>query len=856
MQKKTFSRMLAALLTVLLLTQTLCITAFAENPVEVLIPQGGDTNAILTAALIPDATETKSWEYKCEGTSKIFTKNTAWGSVNGFESSTKSWGITTTYTHAALAANTDGQYQVRVAGTTKEYTIEKKAKLTSGIELNTGVSVALVYGEDGTLDAAATEDAIVRAVVKSVKPADAALTVEYYATATSGSLGSAGKDWMPIAGGKSGLLTYPAISAGEQKLQISWVGNDQYYGFKQEVTVTMLERGSAPYERIDPANSVKLVYNDDLSVDYAQLKTDLFSAIIAQSDVLTAENVTMEYYATATIGSLGDVGKDWAPLEGGKVGLLTYPAISEGEQKIRLTYAGNKNYARTEIVVTVDVKGRDPLTFDLNKGPYEVPLVFTAEQGYDYNETAKRIYDTVVKGTSPIDVDFSEVTVEYDASLTSGTIKANYQPLDNSAFGTNKFGEGTWNIRFRWPGSREVAPGEVVVSVTMTDSRLASSVVLKDGASFTYNKDVAVMKQAILDSVIDWENSNLPSRDSLSVDDFTFTYYAQPQVSDKTSIDTDAFNAYVPFEGASLTILGSTVGYPQIGAGEQQIRVSYNGGADYKPSTAADGTVTIDKASVKVHVKSASMYVSEAANGLDLVTTDPVDNFDTYVIYAGLTSNVTTALYVQLPARYTSNSTLLAIVDKALAAIGQPTLTELLQNGTTVGELRKMLSASEIIDALDKIGVDTGVLGQVIQVIDKLPGIADNVRIAFGSPNHAGIYAVTAVTDNRNYKTGVGVGALVLKADKAKLVWKQDISKISAANAANADFMAELTVNGVAVADQSSVHVLYSGFTSKWKPYSSTTTPPTEPGRYVMTVVVLGGDYVASPVTRTFRITK
>lgn len=67
MQKKTFSRMLAALLTVLLLTQTLCITAFAENPVEVLIPQGGDTNAILTAALIPDATETKSWEYQVRG---------------------------------------------------------------------------------------------------------------------------------------------------------------------------------------------------------------------------------------------------------------------------------------------------------------------------------------------------------------------------------------------------------------------------------------------------------------------------------------------------------------------------------------------------------------------------------------------------------------------------------------------------------------------------------------------------------------------------------------------------------------------------------------------------------------------
>lgn len=64
--------------------------------------------------------------------------------MNGFESSTKSWGITTTYTHAALAANTDGQYQVRVAGTTKEYTIEKKAKLTSGIELKTDLFSAII----------------------------------------------------------------------------------------------------------------------------------------------------------------------------------------------------------------------------------------------------------------------------------------------------------------------------------------------------------------------------------------------------------------------------------------------------------------------------------------------------------------------------------------------------------------------------------------------------------------------------------------------------------------------------------------------------------------------------------------
>ncbi len=31
-----------------------------------------------------------------------------------------------------------------------------------------------------------------------------------------------------------------------------------------------------------------------------------------------------------------------------------------------------------------------------------------------------------------------------------------------------------------------------------------------------------------------------------------------------------------------------------------------------------------------------------------------------------------------------------------------------------------------------------------------------------------------------------------------------------------------------------------------------TTTPPTEPGSYVMTVVTLGGDYQAAPITRGF----
>ena len=132
--------------------------------------------------------------------------------------------------------------------------------------------------------------------------------------------------------------------------------------------------------------------------------------------------------------------------------------------------------------------------------------------------------------------------------------------------------------------------------------------------------------------------------------------------------------------------------------------------------------------------------------------------------------------------------------------------------------------------------------------------------MAIGTPNQAGLYVVTAVTNNKNYETGVGTGMLLVKKHYSgvKLTWNQNFTngKISAAEVANFDFKATLSYNGNNDISQDNVHYLYSGFTSKWKPYSSTTTPPTEPGRYVVTVVTLGGNYQAAPITRAFQITK
>ena len=317
----------------------------------------------------------------------------------------------------------------------------------------------------------------------------------------------------------------------------------------------------------------------------------------------------------------------------------------------------------------------------------------------------------------------------------------------------------------------------------------------------------------------------------------------------------------VPIEGKVYSIGGTVLGqFPQMGAGEnQQIRVSYKGDAEYRPSEFTQGTVTVNKAKVSVKVNSTNIYADEALPE-NFITLDPNDKFDLYTIYAGVTSNVTTGIYLDLPERYTDNSLIIQAIDKVLEGLGQKTLTQMMNDGVTVGELRALFNTQGVLDALEALGINTGTFGQILTVINKLPGLLDSVRISFGTPNRAGLYTVAVVTDSKNYETGVGIGFLLVKMrlSGANLTWNQEISggKLTAEQAKTFNFGATLSYNGDVTVDQSGVHYLYSGFTSKWKIYSSTTTPPTEPGRYVVTVCILGGNYMAAPITRSFQIIK
>lgn len=765
MTGKKLQRLLACLLAVLLLSQVGAFSpaVFAADDIDYTLQNGtaiikstmttDEVNHALTRALVKDfdqlspedqqtLLDSLQWEYECEGKGKgLFgfpVTRTDWGSINGFTSVDKK----INYTHPALAANKDGDYKVRLAGTTAEVTLTKAEKLSSSITLKQDASVKLPYKEDGTLDFDALRENIFSLVVESTTP--------------------------------------------------------------------------------------KLTVND----------------------------VTIEYYAT------GKIRKNWAPLEGGKVDGLNYPAISAGEQQIQISFKGDDTYKADTVKTTVNFLDRAAAPFQLKQGVTEVSMVYNKDQSINYEETAQALREALLESTDP-NVSINDVTVEYNAGI--GAIK-NYQPLNYSLTGSDfidqlfKFGLGSQTIRFTWRGNAGYQAYTAEVTVEMTDSREASAVVLKPSISLIYNKDAAAMTQQIFEYVIDWDDSTLPDKSTLSADDFTIEYYATAKVVAGDLGGDVGLQKWVPIEGEEGISAGKLqYFYPQMGAGEQQIRVTFNGNETYRSSEAEEGSLTVKKANVSVKVHSTSIYADEVP-GEGFVTTDPVDDFDIFTVYTGVSS-----VFVQLPERYTDNA-FIKVVDPVLEKVGLRTIKDIMDKGITVGELKqnldKIANGSEyavVREALKLMGVDVATLQQIINVFNKIT-LLDNVRIALRTPDQVGIYTVYAITNNDNYNTGFGMGALVVKKHYSgvKLDWNQDFTngKISAADVKNFDFGATLSYNGEQVEDQSSVHYLYSGFTSRWKPYSSTTTPPTEPGRYVVTVVTLGGNYQAAPITRAFQITK
>lgn len=683
---------------------------------------------------------------------------------------------------------------------------------------------------------------------------------------------SVGKSWYKV----TTYYKHPALAENSDGNY-----NVRVQGTQAAVTLTKAEKLSSSIS-LRSGVQVKMPYTDAGALDFDALRARIFEQVVASSTPnLTVNDVHIEYYAKSELVSH----KEWVKLEGEFVTIplfdkkVGYPAISEGNWKIRITFDGNADYKGCSGEMDVTFLDRDAAPFHLKGGVTEVGIVYNADLSINYEATAQALREALIESTDPsYPVDLVKVEYNiYGTSITDDWI-ANYKDLSYKVLDSDlldgikagKFGLGDQLLRLSWRGNADYKPFEETrVRVKMVDNRQPTEVVLKPSISLVYNKDVSVVAGQIFEYVINWDDSKLPEKDTLSADDFTFEYEAEVMITDKDGLVVGTGEKrWAPIAGEK--VLTSYTFCEQIGAGEQKIRVTYKGNADYRPSNGAelpDGCyLTIKKAPVSVKVHSTSIYADEALSK-DFITTDPVDNFDIFTVFGGVTNNVTGSVFVQLPERLTKG-TIIKLIDKTLEGLGQKTLTQMMQEGMTVGELRKLFNdivtnadnlPQEVKELLAKAGIDIDTLVKLNEALNKFPNLLDDVRVAFGTPDQAGIYTVCAVTNNKNYHTGFAMGSLVVKAhvSDVRLTWNAPINgKLTVEEAAAFDFGATLRYNEKPVADQSSVKCLYTGITSNWQAYSSTTTPPTEPGRYVMTAVTVGGNYQAAPITRSFQITK
>lgn len=596
------------------------------------------------------------------------------------------------------------------------------------------------------------------------------------------------------------------------------------------------------------------------------------------SDVGTQE---WEYKATSTLS--GGATK-WVPVTGTTAGIIpaltagkagfpaldvlgvSYPALDSQSpaQDYAVRLKGTTEvYTFTKLAQPADADTDTPA--DMPAQTPDTTPADTPEEPADTPETSGETYQVNIPYTANGAIDFDALraaivaTVLPDADATSvtvtqqhkGAFKTYWVDLEGGWAGVTKVSAvsaGTYEMKLTANGT------DTFVTVTLKDARTQAKIVLKEGVSVTYTKDAAAMRTQILDKLVDWSQTTVSKE--AAAKSMVIEYKTKGYLSN-TSTNKLSPELWFPIEGGSVTIYTA----PSIGAGEnQKIRASFPTTADYHGCDAAEGTLTVDKANVRVKVQAAAISAGETLTTQQYVTTNPEDTFAIFKVYSGVTSGLSGIVYVQLPESMVSE-TALKVLDPIVKPILGKTLTEALQDGTTVGELRAFLKDNQKLldgaaDFLKLIGMDITAFTKLVDTLNSLPSVFDSTRVAFGSPNRAGMYLVTAIASNPNYNPGVGTGVLVVKMhiSGASLSWNNSETTY-AASALKADTLNATLMCGDSAADnQSGVHYRYIGFTAAHKLYVSSKAP-TEAGTYRQTAYIFGGNDMAKSISRTVTIT-
>lgn len=631
--------------------------------------------------------------------------------------------------------------------------------------------------------------------------------------------------------------TYPSLKDNTDSAYTLYLNGQPVYINK----VAKLKSVINVVDTVETVPEIAIPYNADGSVNNAKLHESIFNAVVTGT---TPAGLTYDQ--------------------------LSYPdSFSEGEQTFTISYAGNDDYNGTSAEATVKfVDGRN-VAFTANAKPDSFNIGFVGND-VDVAATKQAVLKQLV--TKVGDVELDKIKVEYMPSylgVKTGTYK-DFSELSTTDISYYK-GIKT-DIRLTYAGdATHKAFSAEFKDLKFADNRVASSIVFKKNASITYNMESDVMKQAILDNVIDWEASDLPAKETLSIADFEFK--CNTSLISKIPVWKD--------------IAGDE--YPNLNAGDKRkIRVSFVGNSDFKPCDNKEATIKVAKAHVDVSMNAFTKAYAGNEDDLTIkklgITLNPNDpRIDIYRVFVGINTNLKASVNLVLTDKqweFIENVSKAQawLYDKApsLFPSFNETIQDKLEKGMTIAEFKEyMNNAITAIEnaandetwgpivqgGLDLFHIDLDAIKALASVFDVLTMVSDDLTIAVGVPKHAGLYRVYAIAANKNYETNFASGTVLILMNwkDIKIVPNADLKKQTitvseakeyADGTKTAATLLNKSTGESSGIDQSALHYRFTGLN---KIYSSHDFP-TAPGKYIVTVSVRGGDYYALPTTFTFTV--
>lgn len=551
---------------------------------------------------------------------------------------------------------------------------------------------------------------------------------------------------------------------------------------------------------------------------------------------------------------------------------LTYDKLSftgtvaEGQQTITISYAGDEDHYGTNAPVTVNFVDNRIEAFSAKEKPENISAGFVKNDA-NAELTVKNIREALVNQLS--DLDLSEVSVGCKSSINA---LGGYDSLSDTGLKALLLTDTKADIKLTYAGSDTYKPFTAEFKgIKFADNRVASSIVLKENASITYNMDAANMKEQIFNSAIDWDASELPAKETLSIADFEFE--CNTSLISKIPVWKD--------------IAGDE--YPNLNAGDKRkIRVSFVGNSDFKPCDNKEATIKVAKAHVDVSMNAFTKAYAGNEDDLTIeklgITLNPNDpRIDIYRVFVGINTNLKASVNLVLTDKqweFIENVSKAQawLYDKApsLFPSFNETIQDKLEKGMTIAEFKEyMNNAITAIEnaandetwgpivqgGLDLFHIDLDAIKALASVFDVLTMVSDDLTIAVGVPKHAGLYRVYAIAANKNYETNFASGTVLILMNwkDIKIVPNADLKKqtitVSVAEKYASGELAAATLLNKSTGessgiDQSALHYRFTGLN---KIYSSHDFP-TAPGKYIVTVSVRGGDYYALPTTFTFTV--